>query len=81
MGRVLGTGEGRGGALLFVLLGVLILWALAIAASTRELRDVETELPDAVQPQEEAVGGEERGRPSRRGRSAPETSRSYRSTQ
>lgn len=52
VGRVLGTGEGRGVALLFVLLGVLILLSLAVAVSVRKLRDVEIELPDAVQPEE-----------------------------
>lgn len=53
VGRLLGTGEGRGVALLFMLLGVLILTSLAIAVSSRRLRKVEEELPDAVQPEEE----------------------------
>jgi hypothetical protein len=48
LGRVLGTGEGRGVAVLFVLLGLLILLSGALALSSRRVRDVEKDLPDAV---------------------------------
>jgi MFS transporter, DHA3 family, macrolide efflux protein len=48
LGRLLGTGEGRGVAVLFVLLGILILLSGTIALSSRRVRDVERELPDAM---------------------------------
>lgn len=51
VGAVLGTGEGRGVALLFILLGVLVLCALGVALSYPRLRNVEEELPDAVAPE------------------------------
>ena len=48
VGAVIGVGEGRGIGLLFVLLGLLVVAALAIAAGYPRLRQVEDELPDAM---------------------------------
>ncbi|MGB3511914.1 MAG: MFS transporter [Microcoleaceae cyanobacterium] len=47
MGKVIGVGDGRGMALLFVLMGVLNIGAVLVAYRTPELRRVERELPDA----------------------------------
>jgi len=46
IGRLVGVGPGRGIGLMFVLLGVLVFVATAIAFSYPELRNVEENLPD-----------------------------------
>jgi MFS family permease len=48
VGRVLGVGPGRGIGLLFVVLGALILIALAAGWASPRLRNVEDELPDVA---------------------------------
>jgi DHA3 family macrolide efflux protein-like MFS transporter len=48
LGRLLGAGPGRGIALLFIVLGVLINLLLARGWSNPRLRHLEDELPDAV---------------------------------
>ncbi len=45
-GKVIGVGDGRGMALLFVLMGILNMGAVLLAYRTPELRRVERELPD-----------------------------------
>ena len=54
LGRVIGTGEGRGIALVFGCLGVGMLVLAAAAAAMPRLRGLERELPDLV----EDVGGQ-----------------------
>lgn len=49
IGQIIGTGPGRGIGLLFVILGLLNLLAIAIAYSYPRIRKVEDELPDIVQ--------------------------------
>jgi hypothetical protein len=46
VGRVLGTGSGRGTGLLFIVLGVALLLTIVGAALYPHLRNVEDELPD-----------------------------------
>ncbi len=46
VGRIIGVGDGRGMALLFVLMGILNIGAVLVAYRTPELRRVERELPD-----------------------------------
>jgi DHA3 family macrolide efflux protein-like MFS transporter len=48
LGRVIGTGPGRGMGLMFVLSGLLLLVVTAIAYSYPRMRLVEDELPDAI---------------------------------
>lgn len=48
VGAVIGVGQGRGIGFLFVLLGLLVVAALAVAVTYPRLRQVEDELPDAV---------------------------------
>jgi MFS family permease len=48
LGRVVGVGPGRGIGLLFVLVGVLLLCAVAAAWRSPAVRGVERDLPDAV---------------------------------
>jgi MFS transporter len=48
VGALIGVGKGRGIALLFVLLGVLVVAGLALFYTYRPLRNIETEMPDAV---------------------------------
>lgn len=48
IGQIVGVGPGRGIALLFALLGLMNLIAVAIAYHTPRLRRVEKELPDAI---------------------------------
>ncbi|HKI01848.1 MAG TPA: MFS transporter [Thermoanaerobaculia bacterium] len=48
VGRVIGTGPGRGIALLFMILGCLMLAAAAVGARYEPLRRVEDDLPDAI---------------------------------
>jgi len=54
VGLVIGVGQGRGIGLLFVVLGAVMLAALACISTYRPLRNVEEELPDAV-PDADAV--------------------------
>ncbi len=48
VGKIVGVGDGRGIALLFALLGLMNIVAVAIAYRTPRLRRVEKELPDAI---------------------------------
>ena len=48
VGAVIGVGPGRGIGFLFVLLGLLVVAAVAFAAGYPRLRQVEDEIPDAV---------------------------------
>jgi len=48
VGKIVGVGDGRGIALLFALLGLMNIVAVAIAYHTPRLRRVEKELPDAI---------------------------------
>lgn len=48
LGSLLGTGPGRGIGLVFVLAGLLLAAASAVALATPHIRHVETDLPDAV---------------------------------
>jgi hypothetical protein len=48
VGRILGTGQGRGIGLLYILLGVVVLAATAAGFFYPRLQRVEIELPDAV---------------------------------
>ncbi|HEX8161807.1 MAG TPA: MFS transporter [Pyrinomonadaceae bacterium] len=61
VGRVLGTGKGRGIGLLFVLIGLLTVLGTAIGYRYPRLRLVEDELPDFV-PDEAQAAADERGR-------------------
>jgi MFS family permease len=54
VGKLIGVGPGRGIGFLFILLGVAGLASIVVAALYPRLRNVEDELPDAVQ--EEPVG-------------------------
>ncbi|WP_240359914.1 MFS transporter [Pyxidicoccus trucidator] len=51
VGRVLGTGPGRGIALLFVVLGALAILNVLLAWLSPRIRNVEEELPDALRPE------------------------------
>ncbi len=57
MGRIIGVGTGRGIALLYMLLGVVTLAAVASAYAYPRLRHVEIELPDVVTDEPEAAPG------------------------
>jgi MFS transporter, DHA3 family, macrolide efflux protein len=48
VGQVIGVGQGRGIALLFILMGLLMYVALAWGWSNPRLRNLEDELPDAL---------------------------------
>lgn len=48
VGRLLGTGPGRGIGLIVVVTGLIVAVAPLIAAAIRPIRRVELELPDAV---------------------------------
>lgn len=48
VGRFLGTGPGRGIALLLIVLGAVLLVGSGLAVSSRQLREVEEDLPDAL---------------------------------
>ncbi len=48
LGRVVGAGPGRGIGLLFVLVGVLLLCAVAAAWRSPAVRGIERDLPDAI---------------------------------
>jgi MFS family permease len=53
VGHLLGTGPGRGVGLMFVVLGALVLIAVGIAALNPRLRNLESEIPDALPPEME----------------------------
>lgn len=48
LGPIIGVGQGRGIALLFIMMGALIILATIVAYQSPRLRRVEDELPDAV---------------------------------
>jgi MFS family permease len=48
VGRVIGTGPGRGAALMFIIIGVLIAGAAASAYLSPRIRLIEDELPDVI---------------------------------
>jgi hypothetical protein len=48
LGSLLGTGPGRGIGLVFVMAGLLLAAASAVALAYRPIRQVETDLPDAL---------------------------------
>ena len=48
VGALIGTGDGRGIALIFMVVGALMLALAAYAYSRPRLRDIDSELPDAV---------------------------------
>jgi hypothetical protein len=48
VGSVIGTGSGRGAALMFLLLGALAIGTTVAAYSYRPLRNLEQEVPDAL---------------------------------
>jgi hypothetical protein len=56
VGRVLGTGQGRGIGLLYILLGIITLLATVVAFLYPRLRRVEAELPDFALADEESGG-------------------------
>jgi MFS transporter, DHA3 family, macrolide efflux protein len=51
VGRVIGIGAGRGVGLLFMVLGAVIVAAVAVTALSPRVRRLEEELPDAVPPE------------------------------
>jgi hypothetical protein len=53
VGHLLGTGPGRGAGLMFVVLGALVLIAVGIASLNPRLRNLESEIPDALPPETE----------------------------
>jgi MFS family permease len=55
VGHLLGTGPGRGVGLMFVLLGALVLIAVGIASLNPRLRNLESEIPDALPPEPAAA--------------------------
>lgn len=59
VGRVIGVGDGRGVGFLFMLLGALILLATLLSFLNPRLRHVETELPDALRPEDQQATAEE----------------------
>jgi MFS transporter, DHA3 family, macrolide efflux protein len=48
VGVVIGTGDGRGIALIFLVVGVLMLAVAAVAYTRPRLRNIDVEIPDAV---------------------------------
>jgi hypothetical protein len=61
VGRIIGTGPGRGTALLFVLLGLFTVIVTIIAYSYPRLRLVEDELPDQIEDEITASSEQESG--------------------
>lgn len=55
VGRLLGTGDGRGIGLLFMTLGAVVLLTAALGFRNRRLRGLEVALPDAVPDRDGAV--------------------------
>jgi hypothetical protein len=58
VGHLLGTGPGRGVGLMFVVLGALVLIAVGIASLNPRLRNLESEIPDALPPEVETPSQE-----------------------
>ena len=56
VGRLIGTGPGRGVALMFMLFGVLTLLSVAVVYAFRPVRNVENELPDTLPGETADVG-------------------------
>ncbi len=48
VGKVIGTGAGRGSAFIFILVGLLVLIASFFAWLHPRVRNIETEIPDVV---------------------------------
>ena len=48
VGQIIGTGQGRGIGLLYIILGTIILLATAVAFLHPRLRKIDTELPDII---------------------------------
>lgn len=48
LGSVIGTGSGRGAALMMLIMGLLAIGATAIAYSYQPLRNLERDVPDAI---------------------------------
>jgi MFS transporter, DHA3 family, macrolide efflux protein len=61
VGRVIGVGPSRGIGLLFVTLGVLVIVIVLLSFLNPRLRRVETEVPDAIDLEEETTAGEVSG--------------------
>jgi hypothetical protein len=53
VGRLIGTGAGRGVGLMFISLGVLTLLTVGLASLNPRLRGLEAEVPDAIEPRPE----------------------------
>jgi DHA3 family macrolide efflux protein-like MFS transporter len=51
VGRLIGTGPGRGVGLMFICLGVLTLLTVGLASLNPRLRGLEAEIPDAIEPE------------------------------
>lgn len=62
VGRIIGTGPGRGGGLMFILIGILSVAATVVAYLNPRIRLVEDELPDVIadeaEPAESSLGHE-----------------------
>ncbi|MBN1286369.1 MAG: MFS transporter [Anaerolineae bacterium] len=56
VGQIIGAGAGRGMSLIFILMGLLIMLAVAVGSLYPRLRRVEDELPDADAVSEPAAG-------------------------
>ena len=48
VGRVVGVGAGRGGAVIFIVMGLLVVFASFLAYLHPRVRNIETEIPDVV---------------------------------
>jgi len=55
VGRLLGTGPGRGVGLMLICVGLLVLLIVGLASRNPRLRGLETEIPDAVEPHDVAA--------------------------
>jgi DHA3 family macrolide efflux protein-like MFS transporter len=64
VGRLLGVGPGRGEGLMFILLGALVLIAVGVASLNPRLRQVETEIPDAIHPEPDPAAASVQSEPS-----------------
>jgi DHA3 family macrolide efflux protein-like MFS transporter len=63
VGHLLGVGPGRGVGLMFICLGILTLLAVGIALLNPRLRNLESEIPDALIPQPAAAPAPAPGEP------------------
>ena len=55
VGRVIGVGAGRGGAVIFIVMGFLVVFASLLAYLHPRVRNIETEIPDVVVESAESV--------------------------